>query len=333
MTPEEILRGLKAKDRRALGKAITLVESQRPEQRQQAKWLLEQLEPSQGSYRIAVSGPPGVGKSTFIESFGMQIIAASHRLAVLAIDPSSSLTHGSILGDRTRMPQLSSQSSAFIRPSPAGNTLGGVARRTREAILLCEHAGFDRIIVETVGVGQSESLASSMVDFFLLLQHPNAGDDLQGIKKGILELADMVLINKADGSMLQAAERAKRDLRSAFGLVFPGNSAPEVLCCSALERTGLDDVLEIIEKILKKKQLDGSFLARRKEQASQWFDQNLRDELLFRLGTDSRFAAMVENLRRQVHTLKKSPSAAIQEVLTQFTIQISGEQNAATKTH
>ncbi|MFW7378138.1 MAG: methylmalonyl Co-A mutase-associated GTPase MeaB [Oligoflexus sp.] len=327
MKPEQILAGIVRGDRRSLSKAITLVESHRPDHREQALWLMNHIPLVQDSLRIGISGPPGVGKSTFIETFGLKQLAQGHKVAVLAVDPSSSLTHGSILGDKTRMPQLATHPDSFIRPSPAGETLGGVTRRTREAIFLCEAAGFDRIIVETVGVGQSETAASSMVDLFLLLQLPNAGDDLQGIKKGILEIADLVLINKTDGNQVKAAKRAQSDLQSALGLVFRKEQIPQVLCCSALEKKGMDDVNQAINAIIKTKIQDGRFLAKRQNQALQWFDQGLREEILFALQNNPQFSSLTQQIRQQVHQLKKTPSTAIQEILKQFTIYIQGTEN------
>ena len=212
---DHLLRGIRDNDRAALGRAITLVESNAPDDRQRAQELLTNLLPDTGgAHRIGISGVPGVGKSTFIESFGLRLVEDGHRVAVLAVDPSSSISKGSILGDKTRMEKLAASDNAFIRPSPTGGSLGGVARKTREAILVCEAAGYDVVLVETVGVGQSETAVAEMVDFFLVLKLAGAGDELQGIKRGILELADLIAINKADGNNLQAAEYARIGVRA-----------------------------------------------------------------------------------------------------------------------
>jgi LAO/AO transport system kinase len=220
---DDLLRGIRSNDRAALGRAITLVESNSPGDRDRAQELLTALLPSTGgAHRIGVSGVPGVGKSTFIERFGLQLVDEGHRVAVLAVDPSSSVSKGSILGDKTRMEKLAASDGAFIRPSPTGGSLGGVARKTREAILVCEAAGYDVVLVETVGVGQSETAVAEMVDFFLLLKLAGAGDELQGIKRGILELADLIAINKADGENLQAAELARAEFERALQIVRQG---------------------------------------------------------------------------------------------------------------
>src|ERR1700722_19089958 len=236
---------LRGGDRRALARAITLVESTREDHRAQAEELLARVLPASGnSVRLGISGAPGVGKSTFIEAFGLTVTAAGHRVAVLAVDPSSKRGGGSILGDKTRMAELARCDDAFIRPSPAGKTLGGVARRTREAILVAEAASFDVIIVETVGVGQSETAVADMVDLFVLLLAPGGGDDLQGIKKGIMELADLVIVTKADGDLARAADRAASDYFAALHLMrpkYPG-VAPQVMNVSSLEKIGISDV-------------------------------------------------------------------------------------------
>ncbi len=238
-----LLRG----DRRALAKAITLVESQHSEHQQAAQALLEQAIPFSGnSIRIGISGIPGVGKSTFIESFGLHLISQGKKIAVLAVDPSSPLSGGSILGDKTRMAQLSREENTFIRPSPTAGELGGVAHKTRESVLLCEAAGFDVIIVETVGVGQSEYEVAGMVDFFLVLMQPNTGDELQGIKKGIIELADALVVNKADGDLKVFAEQARGHYQQALSLLSHNDFwQPKVMTCSALSQTGIDQVWQI----------------------------------------------------------------------------------------
>jgi LAO/AO transport system kinase len=240
--------GVLAGDRRSLAKAITLVESSRPDHRDLAQELVERLLPrTGGASRVGITGVPGVGKSTFIEAFGLHLIDAGHRVAVLAVDPSSSISGGSILGDKTRMPRLSAAEASFIRPSPAGGALGGVASHTREAMLLCEAAGYDVVLVETVGVGQSEYVVASMVDFFLVLMLPGAGDELQGIKRGILELADALAINKADGENVPRAERARAEYLAAFHLLRSGGAwDPPVITVSAAESRGMDEVWRIV---------------------------------------------------------------------------------------
>ncbi|WP_052121509.1 methylmalonyl Co-A mutase-associated GTPase MeaB, partial [Inquilinus limosus] len=249
-TIEGIAARIRDGDRRALARAITLVESRRADHRERAEALLEALAPAAGgAVRIGISGPPGVGKSTFIESLGLHLTGQGHRVAVLAVDPSSQRSGGSILGDKTRMELLTRDPAAFIRPSPAGSTLGGVARRTRETLLLCEAAGHDVVIVETVGVGQSETAVAQMVDVFLLLLLPGAGDELQGIKRGIVEVADILVVNKADGDRKGAANHAAAEYRHALALLRgTGGWTPPVLQCSALENRGIDAVWDMIGK-------------------------------------------------------------------------------------
>ena len=257
---EVLVTGVRSGDRRALAKSITLLESTRPDHRMRADELLNALLPHTGhGMRLGISGVPGVGKSTFIETLGLALIAKGHRVAVLAIDPSSSLSGGSILGDKTRMEQLSVNEAAYIRPSPASGTLGGVAEKTREAMLVCEAAGFDIVIVETVGVGQSETAVASMTDMFVLLQLPNAGDDLQAIKKGVMEIADLVVINKADIDP-DAATRAQAQITSSLRLFsYHGNPAdgadrwaPQVMRLSALKAQGIDDFWSRVERRMRR---------------------------------------------------------------------------------
>lgn len=274
-----------AGDRRALARGITLVESTRPDHREQAEALLEHLLPHAGrAVRLGVSGAPGVGKSTLIEALGLLVVGRGHRLAVLAIDPSSSRSGGSILGDKTRMAELARHDSAFIRPSPAGTTLGGVARRTREAMVLCEAAGADVIIVETVGVGQSETAVAAMTDLFLLLVSPGGGDELQGIKRGIMELADVVAVNKADGDLLPAANRAVAAYSGALHLMIPRHRdlPAAALPVSALEGTGLDGLWD--ELLRRRAHLDasGELRAMRAEQARDWMWSEVREGLIDR---------------------------------------------------
>lgn len=272
-------------DRRALAKAITLIESSRGDHRAQAQELLGQLLPQTGnSIRIGISGVPGVGKSTFIERFGLLLLSLGKRVAVLAVDPSSPVAGGSILGDKTRMEVLSRSSDAFIRPSPAGKTLGGVAQRTRETLLLCEAAGFDVILVETVGVGQSEHQVAGMVDFFMLLMLPGGGDELQGIKKGILELADALVINKADGDSRALAAQAQQHYQNAMHLLsHPQFWTPKVVTCSALEDQGIDAVWAMIADYKALAQANGVWGRQRMQQKQQWLHQLIQEGLQAKL--------------------------------------------------
>ncbi len=309
---------LLAGKRRGLAKALTLVESRRPEHRALAQRLLTSLYPKSGqSHRIGITGSPGVGKSTFIEAFGKYFLEQGHRLAVLAIDPSSPKSHGSILGDKTRMDELAVHPHCFIRPSPSGLSLGGVARRTRECILLCEAAGYDRILIETVGVGQSETLVSGMVDEFMFLQLPNAGDQLQGIKKGILELADMVVVTKADGAFEQAARRAVVDHELALHFMQDDDERlpARVMMCSALEKKGLREIYELLQKNLMELAQSGRFEKRRSGQREQWFVSELNDQMMDLLLQDRSLKKNVEKLRTQVVQGMLSPTEAAQQVI------------------
>jgi LAO/AO transport system kinase len=270
-------------DRRALARAITLVESTRRDHRAAAGALLEQLIPHAGqSIRLGISGAPGVGKSTFIEALGNHLIDAGHRVAVLTVDPSSAISGGSILGDKTRMETLSRRPEAYIRPSPSGNTLGGVARRSRESLLLCEAAVFDVIIVETVGVGQSETKVADMTDMFVLLLQPGGGDELQGIKRGIMELADLVLVNKADGDLGPLAANTARQYRNALSLLHPRSAdwKVEVRTCSALETTGIAEAWDVVLRHQDAIEKSGELTARRAGQAREWMWSDLQDSLI-----------------------------------------------------
>jgi len=310
-----------AGDRRALARAITLIESTRADHRRQAEALIEELLPRSGkSLRIGISGPPGVGKSTFIEAFGRYAIDQGKRLAVLAVDPSSRLSGGSILGDKTRMEELSRSEAAFIRPSPAGLTLGGVARRTREALLVCEAAGFDLIIVETVGVGQSETAVAEMVDLFLLLLLPGGGDDLQGIKRGIMELADILVINKDDGDLSAAAARSAADVANALGLMQPRHAGwrAEVLRCSALKNTGIDAIWARVEAFAAILRQSGGFDAQRRDQAKAWLWHELSDSLIEALKADPHVAAQLNTLEARVGAGKIAPGTAARTLLGGF---------------
>ena len=283
LSTEAYVKGVLEGDRLVLSRAITLIESSRKEDVAQAAAVLQAILPASGkSIRIGITGVPGVGKSTFIEAFGRHITSMGKPLAVLTIDPSSQRTKGSILGDKTRMELLSKDPNAFIRPSASGATLGGVGNKTREAILLCEAAGFEVIFVETVGVGQSETLVHGMVDFFLLLMLAGAGDELQGIKKGIMEMADAVVINKADGENVKAARRAKAEYQHALHLFPVGESGwvPEVKTCSSLAKEGLEGIWEMIEKYDQKMKANGFFETNRASQQVSWMHENIHSLLM-----------------------------------------------------
>ena len=279
---EELLSGILAGDRVALGRAITLIESQRSDQRESARQLVEACLPQAGrSIRIGITGSPGVGKSTFIEAFGLYLLQQGRKVAVLAVDPSSRSSKGSILGDKTRMEELGRHSDAFVRPSPAGDSLGGVAQKTREAIYLCEAAGYDAILVETVGVGQSETAVHSMVDFFLLLLLPGAGDELQGIKRGIVEMADLLVVNKTDGDRVEAARQTQRAYRNALHL-FPAKESGQpvqVLTCSALQPSGMAEVWKNVVDFQQSVTASGYFEERRRQQAAFWLEESIQRQL------------------------------------------------------
>lgn len=307
---------LVAGDRRALGKAITLVESARADHRAEAVELLQAVLPRTGDgIRLGVSGAPGVGKSTFIDSFGGHVIDEGHRLAVLAVDPSSTRSGGSILGDKTRMEELARRPEAFIRPSPAGRTLGGVARRTREAMLLCEAAGFDVVIVETVGVGQSETAVAEMVDLFCLLAAPGGGDDLQGIKRGVMELAELVVVTKADGDLLPAANRAAADLRHALHLMRPVHEAwtARVLSTSSFEGSGLAEVWDAVQEHRRTLDDAGALGPMRSEQLRRWLWTELREGLVERFVADA--GRRLADAERDVVAGRVLPTVAADDLL------------------
>lgn len=309
---------LLAGDRRALARAITLVESTREDHRRRSDALLAALLPRTGrSTRLGITGIPGVGKSTFIERFGLELIGQGRRVAVLAVDPSSKRTGGSILGDKTRMELLARDPNAFIRPSPSGGTLGGVARRTREAMLLVEAAGYDVVLVETVGVGQSETSVADMVDMFLLLLAPGGGDELQGIKRGIMELADLIVVNKADGDLVPAARRAQVEYQAALHLMRPKNAGwtPHVLLASALKGEGLGKVWEAAEAHRKVLAETGDLSRLRAAQAKAWFWTELREGLFSALKSDRQAAALVPELEREVAEGQTTPTAAARRLL------------------
>jgi len=319
--PEALAGKIRAGDRRALARAITLVESTRTDHREAAERLLAALLPhTGGAVRLGISGVPGVGKSTFIEAFGLRVIDEGHRVAVLAVDPTSSRSGGAILGDKTRMQELSRRAEAFIRPSPTGGTLGGVARRTREAMLVCEAAGFDVVIVETVGVGQSETVVADMVDMFLLLLLPGGGDELQGIKKGISEVADLLIVNKADAGMEAAARAAASEYRGALRMLAPATKVwrPPVLTCSALEGRGLDKVWRTIGDYRAKMGESGELARRRAAQARSWMWNEVEETLLRRFKDHPEVARRLPELERAVTAGEMPAAGAAHELLRAF---------------
>jgi LAO/AO transport system kinase len=315
--------GVLAGERAVIARAITLTESSRPEHRQLADALLQRLLPATGkARRIGITGLPGVGKSTFIDQFGLNLIGAGHRVAVLAVDPSSSRTGGSILGDKTRMNRLAQHPDAFIRPSPAGRALGGVTRATRETMLICEAAGFDVVMVETVGVGQSENAVSAMVDFFLVLLLPGAGDDLQGLKKGLIELADMIAINKADGEMEARASATASDYKAALHILTPQSASwqPPVIQISALHNRGLEELWSHIERHHAALTATGELAAKRRDQAVAWMRDMIEEGLRLTLRTPAVRARLIA-LEQEVRDGAVLPATAAEEVLALAGIQ------------
>ncbi len=321
LATQELLDGIHRGDRIILSKAITLIESTRSEDQVQAGELLNAIIDKTGkSIRVGITGVPGVGKSTFIEAFGKLITSKGYKLAVLTIDPTSTRTKGSILGDKTRMEDLAKDPNAFIRPTASGGTLGGVASRTRESIMLCEASGFDFIIVETVGVGQSEVAVRNMVDFFLLLMLPGAGDELQGIKKGIMEMADGLVINKADGDNIKKANQAKAEYQQALHLFPPAESgwATPVLTCSSSNGTGIESVLDMTQQYTAQTKSSDYFERQRSSQAKSWlheyFDQLLKNDFQ-KLPV---LQKELERLERKVGSKEVSPYVAAQQLLRQY---------------
>jgi len=315
---EQFKKGVLEGSRRTLSRAITLIESSLPEHQEQARELLDCLLPYTGKVvRLGITGVPGVGKSTFIESFGMYLTKLGKRIAVLAVDPSSARSGGSIMADKTRMERLSVEPSAFIRPSPSGGTLGGVARKTRETMLLCEAAGFDVIIVETVGVGQSETTVASMVDFFLVLMLAGAGDELQGIKKGVLELADAIVINKADGDNIKKAQRARKEYENALHLLRPVSStwSPPVKLCSAVEESGIDELWTMVLSHREKVSASGELDAKRRHQSIDWMWSLLEEGLRERFRRNSDVKRALPKLIEAVENGETTPTAAATSLL------------------
>ena len=320
-SPSDYCEGVIAGDRRLLAKTITLLESRRPDDIELGRKVLEALVPrTGGAVRLGITGPPGVGKSSFIEALGLELVAKGHRIAVLAVDPSSPVSGGSILGDKTRMVRLSQEKNAFIRPSPSGLTLGGVAHRTREALLVCEAAGFDVVVIETVGVGQSEAEVASMVDFFAVLLQPGAGDELQGIKKGVLELADALVVNKADGEHKPAAERTQGAYSQAMHLLRPSSEhwVPPVLAASAHTGEGILEFWTQLGAHREAFQASGELEARRGEQSKAWFWRLVEEGLQAAFQRDTAVAELLSRLEAELDQRTTSPPQAAQRLLETF---------------
>ncbi|NOY95019.1 MAG: methylmalonyl Co-A mutase-associated GTPase MeaB [Chlorobi bacterium] len=321
LLPEEYVNGILAGDIPLLSKAVTLIESSRAEHQEIAQEIVERCLPHSGnSIRIGITGVPGVGKSTFIEALGGHITSGGSKLAVLAIDPSSERSKGSILGDKTRMEELAGNPNAYIRPSPSAGSLGGVARKTRETIILCEAAGFDTIFIETVGVGQSETAVHSMTDFFLLLMLAGAGDELQGIKRGIMEMADAIAINKADGNNIEKADLAKTQYINALHL-FPLSESkwkPKVLTCSAVEKTGISEIWEMIGEYHKNTSYNGFFIQRRNEQAKYWMYETINEQLKQGFYQNPLIRKELARFEKKVLNEEASSFAAAKELLEKY---------------
>ncbi len=312
---------LRSGDRRTLARSITLLESTRQDHQTESEKLIQTVIPYSGnSLRIGLTGVPGVGKSTLIETLGNHVIELGHKIAVLAVDPSSTLSGGSILGDKTRMPSLSVNKNAFIRPTPAGETQGGVARRTRESIILCEAAGFDVIVVETVGVGQSETLVSEMTDIFLLMLLPGGGDELQGIKRGIMELADMVVVNKADGDQLSKAKLSAADIQQALRLIKPRHQGwrVPVITSSATERINIVEIWDEVKKLKTTLDAQDSFYLNRQMQSRNWLWTETKELLLSQLKNDSKIKSLFPDLQEDVVKNEISPTKAARVLVDQF---------------
>ncbi|MRH98925.1 methylmalonyl Co-A mutase-associated GTPase MeaB [Kriegella sp. EG-1] len=315
---DDIINGIKSNDKTSIGKAITLVESNNINHQNAAQELIERcLSINTSSIRIGITGVPGVGKSTFIETLGTNLIALKKKVAVLAIDPTSIKNKGSILGDKTRMQQLSRNNNAFIRPSPAGESLGGVARKTREAIIICEAAGFDVVLIETVGVGQSEVAVHGMVDFFLVLKLSGAGDELQGIKRGILELADAVVINKADGAQISAANLAVKEFTRALHLYPPKENGwkTKVLSCSAFMNIGVDEIWNMIDTYIKGNTASGYLTKKRNQQNKYWLIQTIENRLLENFYENKKVKKELEKQLKIVSMGQTSPFKAAEKLL------------------
>ncbi len=321
LSAEEYFEGIRRGDASILGQAVTLVESSLLSDQAIAQKVIEMCLPYSGnSIRVGITGVPGAGKSTFIEALGTELCEQGKHLAVLAIDPSSERSKGSILGDKTRMNELSAAANAFIRPSPSAGSLGGVARKTRETIVLCEAAGFDTILVETVGVGQSETAAHSMVDYFLLLQVTGTGDELQGIKRGIMEMADGIAINKCDGNNIERARAARVSFRNALALFPPSESGwkPDAICCSSVEHTGVAEVWKNIEEYIAFVRANGYFDRHRTEQAKYWMYETINQALLDGFYKNERMERFIEQAEKQVLNNEISSFVAAHNLLTEY---------------
>ncbi len=318
---EDLISGILESDKTALSRAITLIESTNTDHTAKANMVINGCLPhANRSVRIGITGVPGVGKSTFIEAFGSYLTGLGKKVAVLAVDPSSTLSHGSILGDKTRMEELVKDENAYIRPSASGEALGGVARKTREAVILCEAAGFEIIIIETVGVGQSETAVHSMTDFFLLLKISGAGDELQGIKRGIMEMADAIVINKADGDNIRRAQLAKTEFNRALHL-FPAKDSgwqPTVSTCSAVQKEGIAEVWQTISKYLDLTKANGFFDSRRLDQNHYWMIETVDRQLKDRFYNNPETAALLEEMKKAVANSELSPFAAAQTLLQRY---------------
>jgi LAO/AO transport system kinase len=326
LTADEYYAGVRAGDVAVLARALTLIESSSPRHQPLAEGLLTRLLPHTGrSVRVGITGAPGVGKSTFIEALGLDLVRRGRRVAVLAVDPSSSLSGGSILGDKTRMPRLSAEPAAYIRPSPAAGTLGGVARKTREGMLVCEAAGYDVVLIETVGVGQSETVVADMTDCFLALMLPGAGDELQGIKRGLLELVDVIAVNKADGPTESAAELAARQYQTALeSLAGRHSDPPAVLTCSALHNQGVDAVWEAIERRVARLTAGGRLAERRRQQNLRWLWSLVEDQLRQAVHAHPAVRAIQGDLERAVLAGTTPAAAAARQILEAFAARPGG---------
>lgn len=318
-SPQEYIDGVLDHDRVMLARTITLIESTLPAHQELARNIVDKLLPHTGQgVRIGITGVPGAGKSTYIESFGTMLTKMGHNVAVLAIDPSSTRSGGSILGDKTRMEKLAINKNAFIRPSPSSGTLGGVGRKTRETMLVCEAAGYDVVIIETVGVGQSETTVASMVDFFLVLMIAGAGDELQGIKKGVLEVADAIVINKADGDNITRAKVARKEYETALHMLMPTspNWSPPVLTCSSIKSTGIDKIWETIKDHRTKLTDSGEMDEKRRTQALDWMSFLLDEGLRQWFYASDRVKDTLPELRADVESKQTSPTAAADALLS-----------------
>lgn len=313
----DLIRGVRAGDRAMLARAITLIESKRADHRKTAHHLVQELLPLTGNaVRLGITGAPGAGKSTTIDALGTYLTGKGHKVAVLAVDPSSTRTGGSILGDKTRMAKLASDPHAFVRPSPASGTLGGVAAKTRETMLVCEAAGYDVVVVETVGIGQSETAVADMTDFFLVLMLPGAGDELQGLKKGIVELADMIAVNKADGDNIGRARQAAAEYRAALNILASQSASwsPPVITYSALAGNGITELWAQVIAHRDKMMKSGELTARRREQQVKWMWTMLEERLTSRLRNDTTVRAKLRQMEGQVAAGKLAPSLAVEDI-------------------